>query len=328
MCNSREVRVSEIEIRRTESSWDTYDGRRLTATRKVIAPARPRTRPAEFKKLLPISPRATDKSAWILALGDMQTGKMDGGNVGIRNASAVLRTAMGVYEQAPAGHMAIVWTGDHVEGAVSQGGALAARTVQSLTEQIRSIRSLMRESLLMLREAGVPRVTMAAVPGNHGEAARSGRGPTWTYSDSHDTDALAAVREGALMADDDWLRSVEWSIPGVTDGDRDGMIAKLKVAKLPVIAHHGHMWRPGKGHDWWRGQAYHYREYWDARMLICGHLHHFEAHREGDRYLVQAPACEGDSAWWRLRTGSIGSPGGVMIRVEDGCVVSINPVDA
>lgn len=324
----KETRGESLEVRRTESEWDAYDGRKLRSVRRVIENRPPRTRPVKFKALKPVKPRKVKNSAWILAIGDMQTGKIDGGNVGISNASRVLQQAGALYEAMPTAEVAVVWTGDHIEGAQSQGGALSARTVQSLTEQIRSVRSLMKETLLMWRELGVPQVTMAAVPGNHGDAARSGRGPTWTYSDSHDTDALAAVREGAMMGEDDWLHSVHWAIPGVTDGDRDGMIASFTAAGLPAIAHHGHMWRAGKGHDWWRGQAYHNQHYWNARLLICGHLHHFEAHREGDRYLVQAPACEGDSAWFRLKTGAVGSPGGVMIRVDDGRITSIVPVDA
>ena len=43
------------------------------------------------------------------------------------------------------------------------------------------------------------RVSMAAVPGNHGEAVRfAGKGVT-RYDDSHDTEALIAVADAAAL---------------------------------------------------------------------------------------------------------------------------------
>jgi len=339
-------------VRETESQWETHDGRTLRATRTVRTPDTPRVRPARFYGLRPVKPRSVPTrpghvTGAILALGDMQTGKRDGGDQGVANAASVLRQFGAMLRRSPVDEVAICWTGDHVEGAVSQGGALAARTVQDLTQQITAVRTLMRSALLMLRDLEVPTVTMAAVPGNHGEASRSGRGPTWTYSDSHDTDALAAVREGAIAHGDAWLQGVDWSIPGVAAPcarrhrgrcaercactpvlSRDDMLASWTTAGLRCIAHHGHMWSPGKVHDWWRGQGHHDPVAHAAGLLISGHLHHLDVSRDGDRYAVQAPACEAESTWYRLRTGSPGAPGGVVITVRDGRVESFVPIDA
>src|ERR1700754_3407793 len=87
------------------------------------------------------------------------------------------------------------------------------------------------------------RVSMAAVPGNHGEAVRfAGRGVT-RYDDSHDTEALIAVHDAAQL-NPAAFGHVEFYVP-----QTDELTVVVDFAGTIVAHAHGHQWRPGKHFD-------------------------------------------------------------------------------
>ncbi|QDP44248.1 exonuclease [Streptomyces phage Celia] len=255
---------------------------------------------------------------FIVALGDMQFGKIDGDGVEGTLARTVdcINKAADLLEayrlRFDIGHVHIAWLGDHVEGFVSQGGANTWRTVLTLNEQIRLTRRVMLHALLTFAPR-VARLTMAAVPGNHGEAVRfMGKGVT-RYDDSHDTESLIAVADAAGL-NPERFSHVEFFVP-----ETDELTVVVECSGTVVAHAHGHAWRPGKHFDWWRGQAFDARSAMhQADLLLAGHLHHEHTDTDGPRTFVQPPAMESESTWWRHAKGTRGAPGLMVLITKDG----------
>lgn len=261
----------------------------------------------------------TGEHAFVLALGDMQFGKVDGDgpegalNRALRYIDTAATTLGSLRKRFGIDQVHIAWLGDHIEGFVSQGGANTWRTHLTLNEQIR----LTRRVMLYAVEVFAPlarKVTVAAVPGNHGEPQRfQGKGVT-RYDDSHDTEALVAVSEACAL-NEKAFGHVEFYVPA-----NDEMTVVLEMADTVVGHVHGHQWRPGKHLQWWQGQAFGGSPLADAQVLLAGHLHHFLVDTSGPRTFVQVPALEGESTWWRHATGERGNPGAVILVIEGGLV--------
>ena len=323
------------------SKWTMPGGKdgvsaRYVFARRGTAAAEERPDIAELVERVRNAP-AADLKAWasgawgfILGLGDMQYGKIDGDGI-----EGTLGRAFGVIDKASAllaelrerfeiNHVVIAFLGDHVEGFVSQGGANVWRTRLTLNEQIRLVRLTMLHALEQFAPIS-PRLTMIAVPGNHGEPQRfAGKGVT-TYSDSHDTEALVAVSEAARM-NPAAFGHVEFFVP-----TGDDMVVVIDVAGTRVGAVHGHQFTAGKHFTWWGGQAFGGSPLRDADILMAGHLHHTLLEEEGYqrqlrdgstenrvRLFAQAPALESLSEWWRHRKGVMGSPGAIVLITKDG----------
>ncbi|GAB2329206.1 hypothetical protein [Streptomyces variabilis] len=255
---------------------------------------------------------------YVIALGDMQFGKLDGdGPAGtLRRTIECLNKAadlLEVYrERFPIGHVHLAWLGDHVEGFQSQGGSNVWRTSLTLTEQIRLTRRVMLHGALTFAPLA-QRLTIAAVPGNHGEAVRiNGKGVT-RYDDSHDTEALISVRD-ALELNPELFGHVECFVP-----DTDELTVVVDCSGTVVAHAHGHRWRPGKHFEWWKGQAFNKASaLHQADVLLAGHLHHEFVDTDGPRTFIQPPAMESESTWWRHAKGTTGAPGLVVAVTKNG----------
>jgi hypothetical protein len=255
---------------------------------------------------------------FIVALGDMQFGKIDGDGVEgtLQRTVDCLNKAAALLDQYrlrfKIGHVHIAWLGDHIEGFVSQGGANTWRTVLTLNEQIRLTRRVMLHALLLFAPR-VARLTMAAVPGNHGEAVRiSGKGVT-RYDDSHDTESLIAVKDAADLSPERFGH-VEFYVP-----DTDELSVVVDCSGTVVAHVHGHQFRPGKHFDYWKGQAFNRSSaFHQADLLLAGHLHHEHVDSDGPRTFIQPPAMESESTWWRHAKGTTGAPGLVVAITQNG----------
>ncbi|MEU0343327.1 hypothetical protein ABZ092_31330 [Streptomyces bobili] len=261
-----------------------------------------------------------EEYTFVIALGDMQFGKIDGDGVEgtlQRTIDCLNRAAELLVEyrmRFNIRHVHVAWLGDHVEGFVSQGGANTWRTQLTLNEQIRLTRRVMLHALLLLAPV-CKRLTMAAVPGNHGEAVRiSGKGVT-RYDDSHDTESLIAVKDAAEL-NPDRFGHVEFYVP-----DTDELIVVVECSGTVVGHAHGHQWRPGKHFEWWKGQAFNQASPMHlVDLLLAGHLHHEFIDTDGWRTFLQPPAMESESTWWRHARGTTGAPGLIVAVTKDGRV--------
>ncbi len=256
--------------------------------------------------------------SFLVVLGDMQFGKIDGDGVEgtLHRTISYLNKAAALLElyrmRFDIGHVHIAWMGDHIEGFNSQGGANVWRTPLTLNEQIRLTRRVMLHALCTFAP-DVARLTMAAVPGNHGEAVRfSGKGVT-RYDDSHDTESLIAVKDAAELAPDRFGHT-EFYVP-----DTDELTVVLDCSGTVVSHAHGHQWRPGKHFEWWQGQAFNRESAMHmADLLLAGHLHHEHTDTDGDRTFIQPPAMESESTWWRHSKGTTGAPGLIVAATKNG----------
>ena len=317
-----------VAYRRAE--WDMVNGEQGTSVRWSFE-RKPDERPsppgpplddlfaAIAHRPAPVAAQTTPGDwGYIVALGDMQFGKdsaEDAGDTLTRLLDCLdqARAKLDEYdERYPIGHVHIAWLGDHIEGFVSQGGANVWRTPLTLNEQIRLTRRVMLHALQLFADCGVPKLSMAAVPGNHGEPQRfAGKGVT-RYDDSHDTEALIAVSEVAATAPERFGHC-QFLVP-----DTDELTVVTEVAGTVVGHAHGHVWRPGQHMKWWQGQAFGGSPLREARLLLAGHLHHLVVESENHRTFVQIPALETESTWFRHNTGTGGDPGIVVALTRDG----------
>jgi len=253
---------------------------------------------------------AKSTAAFLVALGDLQLGKMDGdGTEGtVERFIAGTAAAVARYKRIAKGSpVYLAHLGDCIEGMVSQGGANQWRTPMPLTEQVRLYRSLLLEQVAVFAKVA-PQVVIAGIPGNHDEANR----PIHTYGDSWAVDALSAVRQACEFAGT--YDHVSFVAPR-----RDELTVTLDVCGTIVGLAHGHQWRPGQHVTWWAKQAHGRQPIGDAHLLLSGHLHHLRVEQTGsDKTFLQVPALESGSQWWKHRTGEWGQPGIVTAMVGGG----------
>ncbi|UFD97982.1 exonuclease [Streptomyces phage Pablito] len=313
----------------TMANGDTGVSTRFTFARKCesVASERPAidellasidATPINVIQVLPET--GTDPHTYVVALGDMQFGKIDGDGVEgtlQRTIECLNRAAELLIEyrlRFTIDHIHVAWLGDHIEGFVSQGGANTWRTQLTLNEQIRLTRRVMLHALLLFAPL-CERLTMAAVPGNHGEAVRfMGKGVT-RYDDSHDTESLIAVKDAADL-NPERFGHVEFFVP-----DTDELTVVVECSGTVVAHAHGHQFRPGKHFEWWKGQAFgRSSAMHQADVLLAGHLHHEFVEGDGPRTFIQVPSMESESTWYRHSKGAEGAPGLIVAVTSKGRV--------
>ena len=265
---------------------------------------------AAKRRKTPTPPAQVDDYGFVLALGDLQLGKMDGDGVDGTVARFIdsTKAAVARYKRTAKGRpVLIAHLGDCIEGFVSQGGANAQRTPMPLTEQVRLYRMLLLEQVKAFA-AVAPSLTVVGVPGNHDEAHR----PLHTYGDSWAIDAIAAVRQTLEFAGG--YEHVTMLAP-----QRDELTATVDLAGTRIGMAHGHQFRAGQAETWWAKQSHGRQPIGDADMLLTGHFHHLNVkHTGSDKLWLQAPALESGSQWWKHRTGEWGQPGVVTFLTEGG----------
>ena len=327
---SKGLDPSEWEVvSHRDSTWETPDGQTLNATRYTAVRIRGEKAPLtdeDIESMVSILDmyRSAEKAlpegplGYCVWLGDMQFGK-EGTEKAVEYVieclnQAAVKIAMLQSFGYRIGHIHIGWLGDHIEGFESQGGANAWRTSLTLTEQIRLTRRVMLHALGTFAPLA-ERVTMVAVPGNHGEAVRFNNKGVTRYDDSHDTEALVSVADAAQLSGK--FEHVEFFVP-----DNDEMVVYSEVAGLGVIQYHGHQARPGKHIEWWREQAFHHNNFAHAKLAIHGHNHKMTMEQDGKKLSVGVPALEDRSQWWKNMHGSPGAPGILGMLVRNGDVIS------
>lgn len=267
----------------------------------------------------------TGDATYVVAIGDLQLGKIDGDGIegiiervigGIDNSVARIKQ---VRKSSPIEAVHVAWLGDCIEGFVSQNGANAWRTSLTLTEQIRLLRRIMfyaADSFAPLAE----RVSLAAVPGNHDQALRFGKGGVTRYDDSHDVDALSAVADACQ------LNPAAYGHLSFYTPEQDELTLTLETSGTILGHAHGHQMRANKHFDWWSQQSFGDQPVGEADILLTGHFHHFTIEQRGKRTFVQVPALEKESTWWRHNTGVTGNPGVLNFVTAEKRIASIEVV--
>jgi hypothetical protein len=254
-----------------------------------------------------------DGAAFVFVVGDLQIGKPDGdGSAGtverfyesldraVTRAKYLKRKGL-----VTSGFLAFV--GDCPEGTQSQGGNLIARLDLTLTEQIRVLRRLFADEVQAFAQL-FDELTVAAVPGNHGEATRVGNQMASRYDDSWDIEILSQVAD--VMAHKGY--NVDWLFPGI-----DGLhvVADVKGTSIGLL--HGHQTR-GKMQNWLANKAMNRDAIGTADVVLSGHHHHLRVEQMGPTTWMQTGSLDGGSAWWVHKGGLDAPPAAVTFATRDG----------
>lgn len=265
------------------------------------------------KRVLP-----TGDDAFVIAPGDLQLGKIDGGG----SPAIVARFQEKIYAAverlkqlrksgASVGQIVLALLGDCIEGYSSQGGRLAKRTDLSLTEMVRVYRRLVLWAIKLLAPL-CDRLVVVAIPGNHDEAVRLGNEMATSYDDSWAIEGVVAVQDGIEQHAGPEFDHVAFAYPG-----RDELTVTLDVCGTIVGFAHGHQFKGG-WEKWWASQAHGCQPIGDSTLLLAGHLHHLIVTQPGSKSFIQVPAMDGGSVWWKHRTGQDSPPGLVTLVVGRG----------
>ena len=274
-----------------------------------------------IRKRKPIKPKAlvTGDRAFIVGNADWQLGKRDGRGTQYA-VEAITNTIPMVGARYDAlrdqgheiDHLIVANMGDLVEGCMGFYPMQIYDVELSRREQARLGRELLTAQLLAWAD-DFEKVTVLAVPGNHGEN-RNENGKSFTNLGDNDDVALveqvAEAFELASSASGGRYDHVNFLIP-------DNQLSfTLDVHGTIVAFTHGHAggFRPKVGKDlshtnlwdWWYGQTMGRQPVADADLLLSAHYHYLSLISQGGRTALQFPPMEDGSEWF-VESNGMGS---------------------
>ena len=260
--------------------------------------------------------RTHDESTMVVALADLQIGKVDmnGGTDETieRVFDAVGRIAEKIKRLRPS-EVVLADAGDIIEN--FENTAKQAQTNDMpLTTQIRTARYIVAKVIEMLAPL-VPNLTYVTIPSNHCQV-RKDREQVNFPNDDFGLDINYAIEE--KFADSPAYKHVKFVRPedafseALTYTTQDG-------TKIGFV--HGHQVTSVAGLDkWWTGQSHGRRNgLHEADILIVGHFHSFHSMPSGDdRRIFVCPSMDNGSSWYTNKTGGWSAPGMLTLRVHQG----------
>jgi hypothetical protein len=311
----REVGVNPEEweiIARRESRWQQSEGGPWLRAYKLSVRRRGRRTgdlPVEVMNEIlgdyqhhPFRDVPYGDGVFIVPVGDLQVGKIDGGGTEAlidRFAELTGKVEQRLASSGPVRRVVLPWLGDCIEGIVSQGGRLATRLDVSVTEQVRIYRRLMLHQIATLAPYA-EHVIVPVVPGNHDETTRQF---ATTPTDSWAIEGASAVQDALAL-------SGRYSHVSFLFPQHENLVASLNVGtdEHPFILAFAHGHQPGspnKSLDWWKDQGWGRRHGGNGDLLLTGHFHHLRVEATGGgRTWVQIPALDGGSNWFRESKGA------------------------
>lgn len=315
-------------IARRESRWQSKEGGDFLKAYRISVRRRTRmTGDLSVEAMNEIlrqdyTPRATYAQSsmlndvFVVPIGDLQVGKIDGGGTPYLIERFAEMTAMveaRLSETDGVRRLVLPWLGDCVEGMVSQNGRLATRLDVSVTEQVRIYRRLMLHQIATLAQYA-ENVVIPVIPGNHDETYRM---VTTPVTDSWAIEGASAVEDALALAGT--YNHVKFLYP-----QDEELATTLNVGtddKPFVLGFtHGHLAsNPNKVIDWWKGQSHGRQHVGQADILYTGHFHHLRVEATGGgRTWIQTPALDGGSDWFRRRNGADEPSGMISMFVTPG----------
>lgn len=244
-----------------------------------------------------------DNKVFVIPVGDLQVGKIDGGGTPElieRFAELTDKVRHRLEISGGTKRLVLPWLGDCIEGIVSQGGRLATRLDVSVTEQVRIYRRLMMHQIATLAPLA-EHVVVAVVPGNHDETTRQF---STTPLDSWAIEGASAVQDALAMADRRFGH-VRFVYP-----ETENLAVALEIGTpdnpWSIGFAHGHQAsNPNSALGWWNKQTFGRQAVGQANILMTGHFHHLRAEATGGgRTWIQIPALDGGSNWFKNAHGA------------------------
>jgi len=292
-------------------TWDSGEQRCFyyRATVLPVVPGQPGDIEALVKEIGRRKPKQTvevseHERALVVCLADWQAGKGDNGGVeALLERLFALKDAVPEHLKAlkksgrPVDCLYVVGMGDMVEGCDGHYAQQTFTVQLDRRQQVRLVRRMLTEMLVDWSKR-VPKIVVAAVPGNHGENRRNGKAFT-TFEDNDDLAVFEQVQEILQRAGYENLAFV------VPDGD---MTVTLDVCGTVVGFAHGHQMNGAglplaKARRWWQGKQSARHPIGDADVLVYGHYHHLQCLQDGPRTIFGCPSNDGGSRWFEEQGG-------------------------
>lgn len=256
---------------------------------------------------------------FVVALSDWQVGNRDGGGVK-RQAEAIADLTVSIPERIAdlrrmgykIGHVLVAGMGDLGEGTCGHYPAQQFRIELDRRDQLKLVRRGLRD-IIMATAKVAPRMSVVAVPGNHGENRQGVKGSSITSV--HDNDDVAVFEQVAeiLAMNPDAYGHIGWRL------SRDEIALSVEASGHIISFTHGHVARMAGGGasntlwKWWEGHAMGraYPALAASHVLVSGHYHHFNFKEQESRSLIICPSLTPvgeyfqDSAGLRAKCGTV-----------------------
>lgn len=263
---------------------------------------------APVRKARKRKPAPAGDKAFVVMIGDSQTGKPDGGGV-----DAVVERLDGMVEVVKArytelrerghdlGMLVVVFVGDLGEGCDGHYDMQTFGIELDRRDQNKVNRRLIRNAL-MAWSKDFAEVLVTAVAGNHGENRKDGKAFT-SFNDNDDVAVIEQVAE--ILAANSIYDHVRFALP------RGELSVCVEAKGTRIGLAHGHQANnPNQIIDWWMGQDFGEQPASAADLLVTGHFHHYRFEEAViGRWWLQVPPLECESTWYVNRRGRTSSPG-------------------
>jgi hypothetical protein len=264
-----------------------------------------------------VKTQPTEDDAFVVFASDWQIGKAEGGIGTSDTVERVMecfdKAAERVRELRKTGrtisHGALIGMGDIVEGCngnYSNQLFIVDRNRRDQNKIARELISYGIDTLSPLFEE----FTVGCVHGNHGEHRHDGKKIT-DDADNDDTACFETVKEAYDRAG----QQFNWHIPD------DEMSVALTLGGVKVGFTHGHIFRKGstpaqKALEWFKSADFGFQPVRGSQILFSAHFHHLLLTEVGHRTLIQCPAADPGSKWYRDSTGEDSPPGMLTVRLS------------
>lgn len=260
------------------------------------------------RRARPRKPAPEGGKAFVVMLGDSQTGKPDGGGVEavVGRLANMIATVRWRYEELrrrghDLGQLVVILVGDLGEGCDGHYAMQTFGVELDRRDQNKVNRRLLRNAL-MSWAPDFAEVLVTAVGGNHGENRKDGKAFT-SFNDNDDVAVVEQIAEilGANPAYD----HVRFALP------RHELTVCVEAKGVRIGLAHGHQSSsPDRVVDWWADQDFGEQPLAAADLLVTGHFHHYRLEEAAiGRWWLQVPPLECESTWYVQRKGRTSSPG-------------------
>jgi predicted phosphodiesterase len=259
------------------------------------------------------------KEVLTILFADLQLGKIDDEGEGLGVQKTIdkfidsVDKAIHFWRTNGKPEVHLAFAGDCIEGfATSQNGKLTWRQSLTLTEQLRLFRWVLRYAIDTFVAAGVSKLEVDVVNGNHDSASSKYTGVETRPDDGHATESAIAVNE-ALRTNPERYGHVTIFVP---KKDQDHIVRKVGSSIIAIA--HGHQWSRGKSMEWLAGQALNQQSAGASHILLHGHEHEHSIKTKKTRWVICGAPFEVSSNWWKSKTGDESKRGAIAFVHQDG----------
>ena len=245
----------------------------------------------------------------LVVIADTQAAKPEGGGIEalterLNEGTEQIRQRI---ENEFGGHLdklVLALGGDLVEHCTASGGLLPLQV-----EAVAAIRYMRRMIVHVLATLSpyARETTVISAPGNHGrvKTATVGLSPTDNF------DLECTIGAADMLSMNPRFDSISWVYP---DQGEPWAVANVGSEDVPLrlCVIHGDQARPEKFPEWVNKMAGGMEAPGFCTAYVTGHYHNLQIRSlNGKRVWLQAPSCDGDSAWYRHKTAA-NSPSGIV----------------